>query len=77
MHLWGGSAEYVLDTSVHAHEAHYLKLDCSKAKIKLSWHPKLSIESTLERIVGWYKAYIDKEDMRAYTLQEIEQYESL
>ncbi|MCD3189218.1 CDP-glucose 4,6-dehydratase, partial [Salmonella enterica subsp. enterica serovar Enteritidis] len=29
--LWGDDASWLLDGENHPHEAHYLKLDCSKA----------------------------------------------
>ena len=32
---WGTDAVYTVDNSLHAHESNYLKLDCSKAKIRL------------------------------------------
>ena len=72
--LWGSSATWQLDDAVQPHEANYLKLDCSKAKLRLEWHPQWSLQTTLERIVKWHKAWLDNEDMRTYTLQEISQY---
>ena len=36
---WGNHASYAIDEGKHPHEAHYLKLDCSKAKTELGWHP--------------------------------------
>lgn len=39
------------------HEAKYLKLDCSKIKNKLGWHPRWSIEVAIEKIVEWTKIY--------------------
>lgn len=72
--LWGNSATWQLDDAVQPHEANYLKLDCSKAKLRLEWHPQWSLQTTLERIVKWHKAWLGNEDMRNYTLQEISQY---
>jgi len=40
----------VLDGGDHPHEAHYLKLDCSKAKARLDWHPRWHLQTTLESI---------------------------
>jgi len=48
---WGEDASWVLDSGDHPHEAHYLKLDCSKAKTRLDWHPKWHLEEALGRIV--------------------------
>lgn len=73
--LWGHGASWQLDESIHPHEAHYLKLDCSKARSKLGWTPRWSLENTLERIVLWHKAHNDGMDMKSYTLEEIKAYE--
>ena len=52
--LWLGSSwEY--DDSDNPHEANLLKLDISKAKSKLNWHPTWSLEKSLEKIVQWHK----------------------
>ncbi len=37
---WGEGASWQLDDGDHPHEAHYLKLDCSKAKMRLDWQPR-------------------------------------
>jgi len=41
------------------HEAHLLKLDCSKAAAKLRWKPVWNISTTLEKTAQWYKAYYE------------------
>jgi CDP-glucose 4,6-dehydratase len=75
--LWGGSARWELDSAQHPHEATYLKLDCSKAKSLLNWAPKLTLPTTLEWIVEWYRAYLQKKDMREVTETEISRYETV
>lgn len=72
--LWGDGANWVLDADVHPHEATYLKLDCSKARNRLNWQPRWNLNSALENIVGWYKAEARGEDMRAFTLNQIDRY---
>lgn len=42
------------------HEANLLMLDISKAKFKLGWEPKMSIEETISLTVDWYKRYKNK-----------------
>jgi len=39
------------------HEANLLKLDCSKAHIKLKWHNVWNITTAFEKAVTWYKNY--------------------
>jgi CDP-glucose 4,6-dehydratase len=71
---WGDGASWKLDEGNHPHEAHYLKLDCSKAKARLDWHPRWSLETTLNTIVDWNKKYQRGVDMKKITLEQIEIY---
>jgi CDP-glucose 4,6-dehydratase len=41
------------------HEANLLKLDCSKAREKLNWHPVWGREPTFEKTVGWYREFYE------------------
>ncbi|WP_333494598.1 CDP-glucose 4,6-dehydratase [Kluyvera sp. CHPC 1.251] len=72
--LWGDNASWLLDGENHPHEAHYLKLDCSKANLQLGWHPRWGLVETLGRIVKWHRAWIDGEDMLACSKREIHDY---
>ncbi len=74
--LWGEGANWKLDSEPQPHEAHYLKLDTSKARMQLNWHPRWSIFDTLEKITTWYKAYTSGQDMRAFTLDQITEYQN-
>lgn len=71
---WGDGASWVLDGQEHLHEAHFLKLDCSKAQSRLGWRPRWSIELAIEKIIVWHRAYLAGEDMREMTLKQIEGY---
>lgn len=73
---WKDGASWQLDGGNHPHEAHYLKLDCSKARMRLHWRPRWHLEHTLKVIVAWQRAWLAKQDMRCFTLQQIEQYQS-
>jgi CDP-glucose 4,6-dehydratase len=75
--FWGDSARWESDLKHHPHEASYLKLDCSKAKIKLGWLPILDLTTTLQWIVEWNRAYIQEKNMRQVTETEILRYERL
>ncbi|WP_343710970.1 CDP-glucose 4,6-dehydratase [Kosakonia radicincitans] len=72
--IWGDDAAWLLDGNEHPHEAHYLKLDCSKARMRLGWQPRWNLVETLERIVKWHKAWIAGEDMLARSRNEISEY---
>ena len=71
---WGRGASWKLDGGNHPHEAHYLKLDCSKARLKLNWHPRWNLGTALEKITEWHRSYLEKGDMQAFTLKQIEIY---
>jgi len=71
---WGEGASWVQDGGDHPHEAHYLKLDCSKAKARLDWQPRWHLEDTLGAIVDWHHAHQAGKDMREVTLRQITTY---
>lgn len=54
---WGIGAGWELDPKAHPHEAHLLKLDCSKSMSRLGWKPQLNLEQALEWTVAWYKTF--------------------
>lgn len=71
---WGGGASWQLDEAEHPHEAHYLKLDCSKARMRLDWRPRWHLSHALEMIVAWQRAWLVRQDMRKVTLEQIRQF---
>ncbi len=72
--MWGNGANWTLDNDTHPHEANYLKLDCSKARTLLNWHPQWNLENTLIKIVDWYQTYTNNGDLYQKTLQQIKEY---
>jgi CDP-glucose 4,6-dehydratase len=72
--LWADGARWISDADPGAHEAHYLRLDSSKARTELNWRPHLTIESALEWTVAWYRAFADGADMQKFTLEQIAAY---
>jgi CDP-glucose 4,6-dehydratase len=76
-HAWGGSAAWTRDCAQHRPEAHYLKLDASKAKTCLGWQPCLPLPEALAWIVEWYRAYQMGADLRTLTISQIKRYGTL
>jgi CDP-glucose 4,6-dehydratase len=70
---WPNSS-WELDQNSNPHEAGFLKLDITKAESKLGWQPVWELSHTLEKIIDWHRAWLDKEDMQAICLAEIEEY---
>ncbi|HEX8618172.1 MAG TPA: CDP-glucose 4,6-dehydratase [Thermoanaerobaculia bacterium] len=76
--IWGDDAKWSMDGANHPHEAHYLKLDCSKAQAELGWMPRLHIRDALQWTAAWYKAYLQEPSAaRDITAQQIEAYGKL
>ncbi|MCF7971118.1 MAG: CDP-glucose 4,6-dehydratase [Methylococcaceae bacterium] len=75
--LWSEQAEWLIDVGDHPHEAHYLKLDCSKAHAELAWSPRWSLAMALEKIVAWHQAEQLGEDMQQLSLAQIAEYQSV
>lgn len=61
------------DNSQHLHEAAYLKLDCSKAHLKLGWRPAITFDRMLQLTVDWYRAQRDGGDMRKVSSAQIKE----
>lgn len=73
---WGKTAQWEKEGSEQPHEANLLKLDCSKARMQLGWTPKWKLETAIQKIVEWQKAYQAKENMQELSLAQITHYMS-
>ena len=62
------------DSGDHPHEAHFLKLDSSKARSRLGWRPRWDLERGLDATAEWYAAHRDGGDVRQVLLDQIEAY---
>jgi CDP-glucose 4,6-dehydratase len=68
---WSGRPRWEPDLGPHPHEAHYLKLDSSRARHRLGWRPAVDLDAALESIVGWYRQLESGADMRETTLRQL------
>ncbi|RJQ40742.1 MAG: CDP-glucose 4,6-dehydratase [Nitrospiraceae bacterium] len=75
--LWGNNARWETDKGEHPHEAGFLKLDCTKARMQLKWKPGLGLARAVEWTVDWYKAYGKAQDIKQATLNQIEEFEQI
>lgn len=73
---WGIVANWAKEGAEQLHEAHLLKLDCSKARQQLGWIPRWSLEGAIKKIVQWQRAYQAKENMQEVSLAQINDYMS-
>ncbi len=56
-------------------EMHRLHIDSSKARTTLGWNARLSIAEAIEWTAAWYQAWRSGNDMRAFSLEQVEAYE--
>ena len=62
------------DETLQPHEAHYLKLDSSKARNQLNWLPRWRLHTALQKTLEWHDAWKKAENMRSVTLAQITDY---
>lgn len=72
---WAQRANWMIQPGEHPHEANHLKLDISKARQRLQWTPVWSLQTALVRVAEWHHAWLSGADMRAYCLEQINQYQ--
>ena len=77
-HLCGqvSNATWQCDTAPRPHEAGTLRLDSSKARSRLGWHPRWNLETALAKTLEWHRAWRRGEDMTAFSLAEIHGFEA-
>lgn len=68
---WGPDARWEVAATPQVHEAHTLRLDCSKARSLLGWQPRWPADVAVARSLAWYQAWRAGADMHGYTLAEI------
>jgi CDP-glucose 4,6-dehydratase len=75
---WGDRAHWKHDKGDHPYETQTLTLDWSKAREKLRWRPRWSLDRALQATVTWYRGYgehLTSQGIRQLTLSDIEAYE--
>ena len=72
---WGHGATWSLQPGDHPHEASFLKLDISKARQRLHWTPRWTLETALTCITDWHRDWLAGADMRASTLAQIDAFQ--
>ena len=73
---WGDAATWEIQFGDHPHEAHFLKLDISKARQRLQWAPRWSLQTALGQITQWHQAWLAGQDMRDICIQQIKKYQT-
>ena len=73
---WRFAASWTQDQGEQPHEAHSLKLDCSKARQYLNWIPRWTLEQAIENIAQWQQAYQLQSNMHEISLKQITAYQN-
>lgn len=74
---WGGECpQYIIERSAgDPSESKVLRLDSSKAAVKLGWRPLLDIGTAVDMTVDWYRKYASEPArMDEFSLRQIEDY---
>jgi CDP-glucose 4,6-dehydratase len=73
--IWGDNARWEVDRRAQPHEAKALKLDSTKARTRLGWRPRLSLDQAIDLTMEWYlAARAGNESLRDLTLRQIHTY---
>tara|TARA_B110000977_G_scaffold36325_1_gene48665 strand:+ start:15688 stop:16755 length:1068 start_codon:yes stop_codon:yes gene_type:complete len=71
------NARWEIDDKSQYHEANLLKLDISKAKSKLGWSPRWSVESAIDNTIKWHQAFKDNNNMQDFSIKQIKLHQSI
>lgn len=66
--------QWGVDRGPQPHEAHFLKLDSSKARSRLAWRPRWQLEQALDRTLEWHRTWRSGGDMRQVSFAQIQDY---
>ncbi len=73
--IWGENIEWENMNSKGPHEAHFLKLDCSKLKSIFEWSPRWNIREAVQKTCEWTRKWIDNGNI--YEIMDRQIYEYL
>jgi CDP-glucose 4,6-dehydratase len=68
------NAIWQIDQNPLVHEASLLKLDSSKAKARLDWTSRWSLDEVLNKVIEWQKQFEVSADLKKYSLSQIADY---
>lgn len=71
---WGEGLKWVNKYDGGPHEANFLKLDCSKMKVAFGWKPHWNLETAMEKVVEWSKAWAAGRNVRPIMDNQIKEF---
>ena len=65
---------YQIESDGGPHEAGLLQLDSAKARQRLGWRIRLSMDETFDSIAAWFEAWRRDDDMQAFSRAQVVDY---
>ncbi len=72
---WGKIQFEVQKDENQPYEANLLRLDCTKAHIKLNWKPVWNSDKTFKRTIKWYKNFY--KNKKIFSVEDLDKYVAL
>jgi len=72
--ILGKGSVTIGNTDAQKHEAGLLHLNCDKSNHQLGWNPVWNFEQTVKTTIEWYKNYINGENPKELSLNNINQF---
>lgn len=73
---WKGNTDFIVKSLDNLHEAQQLRLDCTKAKLRLGWYPRWDTKQAIDKLVEWTKAYEQNRNIKDVCIGQIKDYHS-
>ena len=70
------NVSWEVENTKKQHETTLLKLDISKAKSKLGWAPRWSLETAIDNTIKWHQAFKENYNMENFSIKQIELYQN-
>ncbi len=70
------AVDIAVEPDEHRHEELLLALDATRARRRLGWEPRFSIEEAIASTADWYAAHLRGEDVRDLTTRQIDAYQA-
>jgi len=71
--VWGGGLNWTVHAEGQPRESSMLRLDSSKAA-SAGWRPRLSLERSIEWTMEWYRGWIQHQDLKTLSMEQIRRY---
>ena len=72
----GRQVHVAVEPDQERHEELLLALDATRARRRLGWEPRFSLEEAIASTADWYAAHLRGEDVRNLTTRQIDEYQA-